>query len=371
MTAALAVSRPAEQRAPLSVVWQSRWGLPIGYALTSEAMALALDARGVRVMHRPTPWHMPARIQNERLRALAARPIDPSAPQVSYDQADLFDAGHPGYKIGFTMLEVDGLPADWVAQCNRMDEIWTPSSWGAETFELAGVRRPIHVMPLGYDPQQFNKDTPARRASERFTFVSVFEWGERKGPDVLLRAYTRAFRRRDDVLLILRINNFDGNVDVAQQIAALRLPSDAPPIAILYNQQLDHLGELFRSADCLVLPTRGEGWGMPILEAMACGLPVIATNWSAQTDFFHAGVGFPLNVRALVPADAKCPFYLGWRWAEPDGDHLVELMRYVASNPADARRRGLLAAQEARERWTWAHTAARIERRLRELEPQA
>ena len=110
MTTALAVSRPAEQRAPLSVVWQSRWGLPIGYALTSEAMALALDARGVRVMHRPTAWHMPARIQNDRLHALAARPIDPSAPQVSYDQADLFDTGHPGYKIGYTMLEVDGPP---------------------------------------------------------------------------------------------------------------------------------------------------------------------------------------------------------------------------------------------------------------------
>ena len=133
----------------LSVVWQSRWGLPSGYAVSSEALALELLSGGVELIYRPTPWHMPGVIHHPALRAAAARAPRDDAIQVSYDQADLFFTNHPGYKIGYTMLEVDGLPREWVAACNAMDEIWTPGHWGATVFADAGVTRPIVVMPLG------------------------------------------------------------------------------------------------------------------------------------------------------------------------------------------------------------------------------
>ncbi|HMO60204.1 MAG TPA: glycosyltransferase [Roseiflexaceae bacterium] len=349
-----------------AIVMQARWGLPIGYSIHAEEIALNLDALGVEIAHRPTPWNLPADIRNPRLRELAARPLRNDIPQLSYEPAELFYLRHPGYRIGFTMLEVDGLPDDWVATCNSLDEVWVPSHWGAETFAGVGVSRPIHVMPLGYDPTRFHPDLPARKLNNRFTFLSVFEWGERKAPEVLLRAYAAAFTHRDDVLLVLRVNNHDAEVDVARQIADLGLPANGPAVAIIYNRQLapGGLGSLYCSADCFVLPTRGEGWGMPILEAMACGLPTIATDWSAQTEFFHAGVGYPLRVRGLIPADAKCPYYPGFNWAEPDTDHLIELLRHVYHHPAEARSRGAQAAIEARACWTWRHAAERMRDRL-------
>ncbi len=351
------------------VTWQSRWGLPLGYAIHSEEMALALLARGADVSFRPTPWPRSSHIADPKLQAIAQRPPYDDAPQVSYEQADLFFHEHPGPRIGFTMLEVDGIPRDWAASCNRMDEIWVPSRWGAERFAASGVTKPIRVVPLGYDAARFRPGVPGPRASRRFTFLSVFEWGERKAPEVLLRAYAAAFAgpEKNDVLLVLRTNNHDGHVDVAAEIEALGLPNDGPPVALLYNTQIrgSQLGAIYRGADAFVLPTRGEGWGMPILEAMACGLPAIATAWSGQTEFLHEGVGYPLAIRGLVAADAKCPYYEGFRWADPDPDDLVAKLRHVFTHREEARAKGAAAAQEAAGKWTWAHTAARIEERLR------
>ncbi len=351
--------------------WQSRWGLPIGYAIHSEEMALALLARGADLSFRPTPWPRTGHIAHPALEVIAKRPPYPDAPQVSYEQADLFFHDHPAYRIGFTMLEVDGIPRRWADSCNRMDEIWVPSRWGAERFAASGVTKPVRVMPLGYDAARFAPREGAPRASRRFTFLSVFEWGERKAPEILLRAYAAAFDgpEKDDVLLLLRANNYDGHVDVAAQIEALGLPNDGPPVALLYNTQIraSQLGALYRGADAFVLPTRGEGWGMPILEAMACGLPAIATPWSGPSEFLHEGVGYPLAVRGLVPADAKCPYYAGFRWADPDPDDLVAKLRHVFRNREEARAKGAAAAREAAEKWTWAHTAARIEERLRAI----
>jgi glycosyltransferase involved in cell wall biosynthesis len=356
---------------PVRVTWQSRWGLPIGYAIHSEEMALALLARGVDLSFRATPWPRSSHISNPALELISRRPPYDDAPQVSYEQADLFFHEHRAYRIGFTMLEVDGIPKHWAASCNRMDEIWVPSRWGRERFVESGVTKPIRVVPLGYDLQRFRPEPDARRASRRFTFLSVFEWGERKAPEILLRAYAAAFagRDKDEVLLLLRANNHDGHVDVAAQIEALGLPNDGPPVAMLYNNQIrsSQLGTIYRGADAFVLPSRGEGWGMPILEAMACGLPAIATAWSGPSEFLNEAVGYPIAVRGLVPADAKCPYYEGFRWADPDPDDLVAKLRHVFTHREEARAKGAAAAAEAAAKWTWAHTAARIEERLRAL----
>jgi len=354
------------------VLWHSEVGSPSGYAVSSRELILQLDALEVEVRLAylyGTDW-MDTQQDDHRIAAMRQRPKDLSLPQVVYAPGELFIKNSGRYRIGYTMLEVNGIPADWVHLCNALDEVWVPSTFNAETFRASGVTSPIYVMPLGVNANYFNPRIRAFRPSPRYTFLSVFEWGERKAPEILLRAYARAFKAEDDVLLILKVFNRDPSVDVKAQIAALDLPPGGAPVALLYNQEIPahQLGSLYRSVDCFVLPTRGEGWGMPILEAMACGVPVIATAWSAQTDFMNEANAYPLQVKKLIPAKAKCPYYTGFCWAEADEDHLVQLMRHVYEHREEAAGKGQRAAREALEQWTWRHAAEKIKARLLQID---
>ena len=103
---------------------------------------------------------------------------------------------------------------------------------------------------------------------------------------------------------------------------------------------------------------------MPLMEAMACGLPAIATDWGAHREFLHEGISYPLRIRGTVPAVAKCPYYAGFSWADPDPEHLRHLLRQVYEDRVEASRRGAAAAAEVAERWSWSATGKKIRERL-------
>jgi len=355
---------------PLHVIWQAMLGGWTGLSSTAEVMAYQMHLDGAHIMLRPVAHRFAGPANIPALRRLAKHPIEPDAPQISYIQPEYWDTSHPGYKIGFTMLEVTGIPRDWVRRCNAMDEIFVPSEFNRQTFADSGVRKPITVIPLGIDPTLFCPNGPSHRIEGYFTFLSVFEWGERKAPEVLLQAFIQEFSASERVMLLLKVHNHDPGVNVTEQVKAMDLRDDAAPVIFLFNQPLSEtqMPVLYRSADCFVLPTRGEGWGMPILEAMACGLPVIATDWSAQAEFMNASNAYPLRARRLIPAEAKCPYYTGFKWADPDIEHLRHLMRYAYEHRQEAQEKGKEASLEVRSRWTWRHTAEKITVRLLEIE---
>jgi hypothetical protein len=181
-----------------SLLKHSLLAAPTGYATSSREFVRELDRRSVDVRTAcifGTDYTEP-KTRDPRIDQMLSRPKDLSFPQVVYSQADAFVKNSGRYKIGFTMHETDRLPEDWVRQANQMDEIWTPTHWGAEVFRASGVTRPIYTIPLGVDPNYFHPDIVGRKPTNRFVFLSVFDWIERKGPDVLLRAYSAPLRRQ-------------------------------------------------------------------------------------------------------------------------------------------------------------------------------
>lgn len=368
-------SAALETRYRRALLWQSIMNFPTGYAMSSREIVRSLDQEGVRMAYRYVygpgtvfPVREPEASGDYRLDVIRARPV-PRRPPVSvvYGQGDVFARNQGKYKIGYTMLEVDGFPADWVRQANRMDEVWVPSEFNRQGFLRSGLKRPIHVVPLGVDVNYFHPGIAAHRNPlGEMLFLSIFEWGERKEPWLLLKAFNDVFSAREPVRLLCKIMNRDGDIRLKEEIRRLRLRPEGGRISYLFNLEFAHyqLGSLYRSADCYVSISRGEGWNMPLMEAMACGLPSIATDWGAHTAYLHEGIGYPLRVRGTIPALAKCPYYAGYSWADPDPEHLRHLLRQVYEDRQEARRRGAAAAAEMAQRWTWGDAARRIVDRL-------
>ena len=364
-----------ESRYRFRVLWQSIMNFPSGYARSSRDFLRALEYRDVKSVYRyvygpGTPFAVtePERTGDHMLDVIRSRkkPIFPRFGVV-YGQGDVFCKNKGRYKIGFTMLEVDGFPEEWVRQANRMDEVWVPSEANRKAFLRCGLKRPVHLIPLGVDTHYFHPNIEAYpNPHGEFVFLSNFEWGERKEPWLLLRAFNETFSADEPVRLVCKVTNRDPAVKLKDEIRRLQLRESGGRISYLFNLVFPHyqLGSFYRSADCFLSVSRGEGWDMPLMEALACGLPAIATDWGAHKEFFHDGIGYPLRIRRTVPAVAKCPYYEGFAWADPDPEHLRYLLRFVYESREEARSRGRAAAEEMAERWTWDQAASRIVERL-------
>ena len=128
------------------------------------------------------------------------------------------------------------------------------------------------------------------------------------------------------------------------------------------------LAGLYKSVDAFVLPSRGEGWGRPIVEAMAMGLPVIATNWSGMTEYMTNENSYLIAVERLEEV-VNGPFK-GHRWALPCVKHLGELMRHVVTNRKEAQGKGRVARRDMETKYSPEVVGRKVIARLRSIDAQ-
>lgn len=375
-----------------SFVWSGPVYEPTGYADEGRGLLRAMDQLGVNVALRPLTEERPGfkdSLSAEDLEIFTrqeARQVFPDFVVCRHFPADGFALNaNARVSIGRTMFETDSIPAHWVRRCNERDELWLPSQFNRETFSEAGVRTPVVLVPGGIDSGRYHPHiTPLPVPGLRGTvFLSVFEWRYRKGWDVLLRAWANAFGPDDDVSLLLRTyptGASDGRdrqtviesaIDEFLRTSCGKARHEVAPIIALTETLPDSaLPSLYTAAHAFVLPTRGEGWGRPFMEAMACGLPVIATRWSAHLEFMNDANSLLLDIEGLEDVnDPTLPLYVGQRWASPSAEHCSTLLRRVHADRAAARALGEVARADMATNWTWERPAKVIAERLAALAP--
>ena len=326
-----------------AIAWSSHFLELGGYTEEAVAAVEALDDAGLRVIVNPVSWDrmgtpLPAR-KAERLAALMARDLPEDFVHVAHIGANRFKR-HPAaiWNIGRTMFETDGLPADWRDQCNAMDEIWVPSDHNLRTFADAGVDpSKLHKVPETFDTNLFDPAAAQPLAVEGLrgcVFLSMFSWIDRKAWDILLRAWFEEFDADDDVTLLLKTDaalappgtDCRREVDSFVRTQLGRKPGKGPRIVVV-DQPLEatDVPRLYRAADAFVLASHGEGWGRPYMEAMAMGLPTIATRWSGNLEFMDDDNSYLVGYRLVdAPSDS---WMRGQRWAEPSRADVRQAMR--------------------------------------------
>lgn len=266
--------------------------------------------------------------------------------------------------VGYWFWEVAHFPLELASAFALLDEVWAPTRFAAEAFESLSPIPVRHVPPCVPAPQE----PPADRAElgvdpRAFLFLFAFDARsvpERKNPLGLLAAFGEACRRAERPLaLVLKTQHLDPDSSLAREIRrqVARLP------VTVVDASLDMAGmqRLHATADAYVSLHRAEGLGVPLIEAMALGKPVIATGYGGVDDFLDDETGFVIPHRRVCVGAGNAPYPAAAVWADPDLGRASELMLAVAAGGDEVRRR----AAAGRERVAALYSPEAAGRRLR------
>jgi glycosyltransferase involved in cell wall biosynthesis/predicted O-methyltransferase YrrM len=396
-----AASGRSRKQGDLSIVWEGAQQAVHSFAVVNRAMCSHLLQRGHALSVLPSPHPQfaerapdgsppPARyrvIEPEVAIASGAlaesfyRRLPSPAIHVRHQWPPCFTPPAAGHWVIVQPWEYGSLPKSWVApMSNLVDEVWAYTHYVRDCYLAAGVPADrVHVVPVGVDCRRFHPQAPrlALPTSKRFKFLFVGGTLHRKGIDVLLAAFSQAFTSQDDVCLVIK-DMGTGTFYQGQTAGPLighyqQQPGAAEILYLDRSLSEEQLAGLYAACDCLVHPYRGEGFGLPIAEAMACGLPVVVTAGGAADDFCNEENAWLIpSQRAYFPQQRAGDLETVARpWLlAPDGAALTRILRHVFSHQEEARAKGGRGCQRIREHFTWEHAALIAERRMRRLRQQ-
>ena len=235
-----------------------------------------------------------------------------------------------GPRYGYWAWELPRAPASWIRDGGLVDEIWAPSTYTATALD--GAKAPVRVVPHPLFLEDYQDVVPAPRPTG-FLAVSLFDFNSaaaRKNPEGVIAAFLKAFGEDPSAQLVLKTQN--GHL-FPDHLARLR--ERAPSNVTLEDAVWPYaqVKSLIASADVLLSLHRAEGFGLTPAEAMAMGIPVIATGWSGNLDFMDAESALLIPSRPVPVTDPQ-GIYAGQTWADPDIDAAAAALRRLRAEPA-------------------------------------
>lgn len=288
----------------------------------------------------------------------------------------------PGkYHIGRVFWETDKLPDEFAVNCRLMNEIWTGSQANADAIKKAGIDVPVYIIPEAIDTS-LNTDTIKPYIVENdvfnmgYKFYSMFEWTERKNPAALLSAYFQEFKPTENVSLTIKtyIDNFtpDKKQEIRQYIRGIKQQLGMTEIPKLYVwMNLMDRSQVYRfhkTFDCFVSAHRGEGWGIPQMEAMLLNKPVISTNYGGIHEYLTRYDTALLVKYDMIPLRGNTRnkewYCEDQNWADINVPELRQFMRATFGNQKDALDMGKRAGKFVRDQFNLTTVGFKMKERL-------
>jgi glycosyltransferase involved in cell wall biosynthesis len=275
--------------------------------------------------------------------------VHAAGPQSAAILASVLPPAASAYRIAYWAWELPDPPPDWSGCERHFAEIWTPSGFAARSLARL-VQRPLYVVPHHVPTRPMR----VRNFTDPFTVLAMADTRSslaRKNPAGALLAFREAFGSSPTARFLLKLH---GRPDELDEFRDSFAPLLRAPNVELIRDYLDDaaLADLYRRADAFLSLHRAEGFGLPMLEAMANGVPVIATAWSGNLEYMDPS-NSELVPYELVPVADGAAIYSGSVWAEPNVGAAAQALRRLADEPdaysrlaAAAHRRVLTASPQ-------------------------
>lgn len=205
-------------------------------------------------------------------------------------------------RIAYSMLESSLIPPEWVMQLNLYyDAVAVPDPFLIEAYIKSGVQIPVFEIPLGVDLQKFLNAPIKTKRNPVMVFANFSSSLDRKNQLLLVQAFAKALGNVEDAAL--QINSRGGDEDIRDEIINEIIRSNCSNIRFTeFKLRKDAYVKLFQSVDCYVSLSKGEGFSIQPREAMALGIPVIATDNTGQTTICKSNLVKVVQSAILEPA---------------------------------------------------------------------
>jgi autotransporter strand-loop-strand O-heptosyltransferase len=265
---------------------------------------------------------------------------------------------HPFPSILYNVWESTAQPSGFLGILKLYDQLWVPSEWQRQCSIDQGINPDfVKVVPEGIDPYVYKPASISDPNTGTFYFLIVGKWEHRKATREMVQAWLEVFKEVPNAVLQISADNpfpVDQYRTTEERLKGYGLESDKIEI-VHFEDKEDYIHRL-RNTHVYLSCSRAEGWGLPLIEAMSCGIPSVALNWSGSTEY--AKEAMLVRVKEFKKPEhvygmSDCPGL----WAEPDFDNFKEVIWDAYKNWEKHRAKALETAKYIHENFSWKKAA--------------